>query len=75
MTDTFKQRPLKSMNNNLMQVGKALSEITPEKVDCLKAVVRCQDLVHWLKDKIRGKELYRSLCALYDVAPRTFWFS
>ena len=58
MTDAFKQRPLRSMNNNLMQVGKALSQITPEKVDCLEAVVRCQDLVYWLKDAIGGKELY-----------------
>ena len=41
-----------------MQVGKALSQITPEKVDCLEAVVRCQDLVYWLKDAIGGKELY-----------------
>ena len=69
MTDAFKQRPLRSVNNNLMQVGKALSQITQEKVVCLEAVVRCQELVHWLKDAIGGKELYCSLCALYGVAP------
>ena len=57
------------MNVNLMQVGRALSEITPEKVVCLEAVVTCQDLVDWLKDEIGGKELYCSLCALYGVAP------
>ena len=69
MTDAFKQRPLRSMNDNLMQVGRALSEITPEKVVCLEAVVKSQDLVDWLKEKIGGKELYCSLCALYGVAP------
>ena len=41
-----------------MQVGKDLSQITPEKVDCLEAVASCQDLVHWLRDAIGGKELY-----------------
>ena len=69
MTDSFKQRPLRSMNNNLIQVREVLSQITPEKVVCLEAVASCQDLVHWLSDTIGGKELYCSLCALYGVAP------
>ena len=56
MTDTFKQRRLSSINESLMEVEKVLSQITLEEKQCLKAVVDCRPLVHWLGETIQGKK-------------------
>ena len=64
MTDSFKQRPLSSINDSLMKVEKALSQIKSEEKHCLEAVVNCRPLVHWLKETLGGKKYIVLLYAL-----------
>ena len=55
MKEEFKARPLNSIDRGLESVGKELSQLTRERVECLKAVVKCQRLISWLKENIGGK--------------------
>ena len=52
------------MNKELKQAAESLSRITPERASCLDAVTRCQPLISWLRDTIKGNV---SLCVLTKV--------
>ena len=54
MNREFKQRPLGTMNPSLKRAGRSLAKITPNRMRCLVAVIRCQDLITWLKETIAG---------------------
>lgn len=54
MNGEFKQRPLKTMSTALHEAGRLLSEISHERGRCLDVVVKCQPLVTWLKETIKG---------------------
>ena len=48
------QKPLSSINEDLVRTGKTLLEIDNSKVHCLKEFVNCKILVEWLREALEG---------------------
>ena len=54
MTETFQNQSLDSVNEELVEAGEALIEVTAERADCLRTFIECQSLVKWLQQKMSG---------------------
>ncbi|XP_070579265.1 E3 ubiquitin-protein ligase rnf213-alpha-like [Ptychodera flava] len=51
--DDFKDRHLESINEEVVQTGKALAELSQDRIQCLRELVQCRPLVEWLRNEIK----------------------
>ncbi|XP_070579262.1 E3 ubiquitin-protein ligase rnf213-alpha-like [Ptychodera flava] len=50
----IKQKPLNSMSDQVMNASTRLSDIAPREVSCLEGMLKCRDLIEWLRSEIEN---------------------
>ncbi len=58
ISGNFKDKAINSVSDELLEAGKLLEKVTPERRSCLTTFTNCFELVTWLRESIKGKELY-----------------
>ena len=54
MSDEFRGRPLSTIGDDVLEMGKDLEHVTPVMIDCLKTVAACKDYIYWLRKEVQG---------------------
>lgn len=55
--DTFKQKVLGSLSDELIQAKQQLSTVTKQQTTCLEEYLASQTLVRWVKENLKSTEL------------------
>ncbi len=74
ISENCKDKSINSVSDELLKAGKLLEKVTPRRQDCLTTFTNCFELVTWLRESIKGKELYcktkkNQKIALYHLSP------
>ena len=68
----FKDKSINSVSDELLEAGKLLEKVTPRRRSCLTTFTNCFELVIWLRESIKGKELYCKTKEKRNIALYTY---
>lgn len=73
-TSVGKGTKLRDINKAVIDTWKHLADIAdyPERVECLKAVTECLDIIDWLKKETKGKVHFA--CDSHSPISNFFWY-
>ena len=53
--ESFDRRTLDTISEGILEMGKDLEQLTREKIDCLRTVLKCKEYIFWLREELKGK--------------------
>ena len=56
--ESFDRRTLDTISEGILEIGKDLEQLTREKIDCLRTVLKCKEYIFWLREELKGKCLF-----------------
>ena len=54
MDEAFQQRMLDNISDDVLEMGRALEQLTRPKIECLRTVIHCKEYIFWLQDVVKG---------------------
>ena len=54
MDKTFQRRNLGSIDDDLLNMGRALEKVKQSEINCLKRVIDCKEYIFWLREELKG---------------------
>ncbi|XP_022806306.1 E3 ubiquitin-protein ligase RNF213-like [Stylophora pistillata] len=64
MSDDFRGRPLSTIGDDVLEMGKDLEHVTAVMIKCLKTVAACKDYIYWLREEVKGRDEVKTLVDL-----------
>ena len=53
--ESFDRRTLDTISEGILEMGKGLEQLTREKIECLRTVIKCKEYIFWLREELKGK--------------------
>lgn len=53
--ESFDRRTLDTISEGILEMGKDLEQLTREKIECLRTVIKCKEYIFWLREELKGK--------------------
>ena len=57
--ESFDRRTLDAISEGILEMGKGLEQLTREKIECLRTVIKCKEYILWLREELKGKCYFR----------------
>ena len=54
MTDEFRQRQLGTIDDDVLETGRAIERLAPPMIECLKTVSDNKEFIFWLRKEVNG---------------------
>ena len=54
MDETFHRRTLDDISDDVLEIGRALEQLTKPMTDCLTTVINCKEYIFWLREELKG---------------------
>ena len=51
------QEQLRSLSDTHFKAAVALQNVTAEMIDCIDSILRCLNLIRWLREELKGKSV------------------